>query len=251
MCILYTVKSVLPGARRQSPIADSVTNDLSKLALLIALYGGPGLVALLIVLGGAIAAQRKSSVIAIASIAGICVLLQAVLLFFLSDMGRAWSGGGGKDSILVTGGGVIALLAALAIPLFVRRKLATTESADPADTVRAAALATVVFLLFYVTSSLMQAGSFIEPSALPRPRFWLVTLVAVAAAWGLWRHARWAWWLGVAGPAWELFHLAQRLVLSPASAASMLLSRAGLMALLQVVVVALLLHKNSRLACLR
>jgi hypothetical protein len=226
-------------------------SDLSKLGLLVGLYGGLGILALLILLGGAFAAQRKSSVIAIASIAGICVFLHAVLLYFVSDMGRGWSGGGGEGSVLVMGGGAIALLGALAIPYFLSRKLAGAGSVGPADTTHAAAVLTLAFLVIYIASSLLRSDPVLEPSALLRPRFWLVSAIGAAVAWGLRRHARWAWWLGLAGAAWELFRFARHLVFIPDSAANVLLSVSGLMALLQCLVVALLLHKNSRHACLQ
>lgn len=222
--------------------------DLSKPALLVALYGGPGLLALVIVLIGALGVRRRSSVIATASIAATCVLAQAALLYFLSDAGRAWSGGGGKDSILVAGGGAVMLLGALAIPLFVSRKLAHGDSAGPADTARAAAGAIAVFLVAHTVSSLLRLPV-LGVGALLRPHFWLVIAIGGAAAWGLWRHARWAWWLGLVGAVWELLRFLRHVVFNPSVAAFVVLSVLGLMALVQCLVVALLLHRNSRIAC--
>jgi hypothetical protein len=118
--------------------------DSSKLTMLVALYGGLGLLALLILFVGALGAQRRSSVIAIGSIAGVCVFLHAALLSFLADMGRAWNGGSSTDNILIGSGGAIMLLAALVIPLFVSRKLARTDSNGPTDTARGAAMAILV-----------------------------------------------------------------------------------------------------------
>lgn len=226
-------------------------SELSNLGLLVSLYGGLGILALLILLAGAFLVKRRSSVIAIASVSGFCLLLHAVLLYFVSDMGRAWSGGGGNDSILVMSGGVILLLGALAIPFFVSHKLTAAGSVGPADTARAAAALTLVFLVVFIASSLIRSDPFFGPSVLLRPRFWLVAAIGAAAAWGLWRHARWAWWVGLAGAAWELFHFARHLAFGPASAANVLLSFSGLMGLLQCLVVALLLHGHSRNSCLR
>jgi hypothetical protein len=225
--------------------------DLQKLALLIGLYGGLGILALLILLAGMLVAQRRSSVIAFASIAGVCVFLHATLLYFISDMSRAWSGGSNQDSILIASGGAIMLLGALAIPLFVSRKLARADSVGPADTSRAAAIVILIFLIVYIASSLLRSGPIMGPPVLLIPRFWLVIVVSGAAAWGLWRHTHWAWWLGFVGAAWELFRFVQNIVFNPSVAAFNVLSIFGFMALLQGIVVTLLLHKNSREACLR
>ena len=225
--------------------------DLSKLALLVALYGGLGLFALLILLVGALGAQRRSSVIATASVAGVCVFLHAALLYLLSDMGRAWSGGGSKDSILIASGGGIVLLGVLAIPLFVSRKLARTDRVGPSDTARAAAVAISVFLIVHITSSLLRSDPVLGPSPLFRPYFWLVIVVSGAAAWGLWWHARWAWWLGLVGTGWNLLRFVRHVVFDPSVAAFMVLSVFGFMALIQGIVVTLLLGKNTRNTCLR
>lgn len=40
---------------------------------------------------------------------------------------------------------------------------------------------------------------------LARPSMWVVLLVAILVAWGLWRRYAWAWWLGVAAAGWEVF----------------------------------------------
>jgi translocator protein len=226
-----------------------MTSDLAKLALLVALYGGLGLLALIIVLIGALGVRRRASVIATASMAATCVLAQAALLYFLSDLGRAWSAGAGKDNILVAGGGAVMLLGALAIPLFVSRKLAHGDSAGPADTARAAAGAIAVFLIAHTASSLLRLPV-LGAGALLRPHFWLVIAIGGAAAWGLWRHARWAWWLGLAGALWELLRFIRHVVFNPSVAGFVVLSVFGLMALIQGIVVALLLHTNSRATCL-
>jgi uncharacterized membrane protein (DUF2068 family) len=40
---------------------------------------------------------------------------------------------------------------------------------------------------------------------LARPSLWLLLLVAVVVAWGLWNRQVWAWWLGVAAAGWEVY----------------------------------------------
>lgn len=40
---------------------------------------------------------------------------------------------------------------------------------------------------------------------LTRPSLWLLLLVAIVVAWGLWNRYVWAWWLGVAAAGWEVY----------------------------------------------
>jgi len=225
---------------------------LARLALIATLYGGPGLVGLLILLIGASKAQRRSSVIAIASTAGVCVLLNATTLYFLADLAGAWSGGRNwTDTILLGSGGAIVLLGAAAVPIFLSRKLERPESAGPADTARGAAIAISVFLVVYLISALLRSDPVPGPSVFLRPHFWVVVVVSGMAAWGLWRHARWAWWLGVAGTAWELLRFLQHLAHNPSIAAFVMFSVSGLLSLILLIVLALLLWKNTRGTCLR
>lgn len=221
--------------------------DLSKLTQLAALFVGPSILALLILAIGAFGARRRSSVFAVAGLAALCVLAHATLLYFVSGMGRAW-GGSGKDGLLLGAGIAVLLLAVLAIALFVQHKLARAESTDPADTVRGAAIVIAVFLLVYIGSSLLRTDPLFAP--LLRPRFWLVVAIGGLASWGLWRHRRWAWWLGGAAAAWELFRFVNNPEHDMSIAMHLGLSVNGFMALLQVTVLALLLRKNARTSML-
>lgn len=225
-------------------------SELTKSLLLVSLYGGPGLLALFIILIGTLQAQRKSSVIALSIVAGVCVLLNAVLLYFLSDLTGAWSGGNSTDDILIVGGAGLMLLGAAAIPLFVSRKLMHADGVGPTDTVRGPAIAILVFLIVYVASTLLRPSPLPGLTALLAPRFWLVVVVSGVAAWGLWRHSSWAWWLGLAGVTWELFRFMQNVALNPDIAAFLVFSVPGFIAFMQAIILILLLRKNVRVTCL-
>lgn len=86
-------------------------------------------------------------------------------------------------------------------------------------------------------------------SHLGDPGVWIPVLVAVLAAWGLWKHYAWAWWLALAGAAWQLFRIASWYVQGPLGRVPgtyILIA----VALLAVVLVALP-QRRARLACSR
>jgi uncharacterized membrane protein (DUF2068 family) len=43
--------------------------------------------------------------------------------------------------------------------------------------------------------------------SLGRPTLWVALLVAALVTWGLWKRYAWAWWLGVAAAAYQLFEI--------------------------------------------
>jgi hypothetical protein len=96
---------------------------LGKFTLLIVLYGGLSIAALLFVLIGFALAHKRWEVIGIAALAGVLVAAHAVELYFLADMGRAWSGGSSADDLLVTGGIGIALAASATTAVFLFKKI--------------------------------------------------------------------------------------------------------------------------------
>jgi hypothetical protein len=94
---------------------------IGKLTLLVVLYGGLSVAALLLLLIGVALARRRAEVVLTAAIASLLVAAHAVELYYLSDMGRAWGGDG--DQLLLAGGATIGVAAALAIAAFVFLRL--------------------------------------------------------------------------------------------------------------------------------
>jgi hypothetical protein len=82
---------------------------------------------------------------------------------------------------------------------------------------------------------------------LSAPGLWLVLLVAVVVAWGLWKRYAWAWWVAVAAAGYQVFRIASAYVQGPAFGhlprASVLVSLA-----LLVLMLVLLFQRKARLA---
>lgn len=94
----------------------------AKLMLLLVLYGGLSIAALLLVLIGVALARTRVEVVGTAIIAGVLVLVHVAELIYLADMGKRWSGGGDGLDPLVLAGSALALAAGAAVIAFVRRK---------------------------------------------------------------------------------------------------------------------------------
>jgi hypothetical protein len=93
---------------------------LGKSALLLIVYGGPSVAALLVLLLGVAIARTRTEVRVVAGISGALVLVHAGELVFLSSLGAAWMGDG-VDPLLVAGTALMALAGAATV-LFVRRR---------------------------------------------------------------------------------------------------------------------------------
>ena len=93
---------------------------LGKFALLLIVYGGPSVAALLVLLVGVAIARTRAEVILVAAISGALVLVHAAELVFLSSLGEAWMGDG-VDPLLVAGAALMAMAAAATV-LFLRRR---------------------------------------------------------------------------------------------------------------------------------
>lgn len=48
--------------------------------------------------------------------------------------------------------------------------------------------------------------------SLTQPLTWLVGVIALLVAWGLVKHYRWAWWLGMAAAAFQLYRVVSPMV---------------------------------------
>jgi uncharacterized membrane protein (DUF2068 family) len=47
---------------------------------------------------------------------------------------------------------------------------------------------------------------------LSQPATWIAGLTALLVAWGLWKHYRWAWWLGMGAASFQLYRVGSWIV---------------------------------------
>jgi benzodiazapine receptor len=86
--------------------------------------------------------------------------------------------------------------------------------------------------------------------SLSQPTVWIALLIAALVAFGLWQRHAWAWWLGVAAAAWQVFRIVTAYVQGPNF--GNLPGAATLIALaLLLLVLVLLLPRKARLGCNR
>lgn len=65
-----------------------------------------------------------------------------------------------------------------------------------------------VLLASGVVHRFERTGSFrVLAHGLGRPTLWVALLIAALVTWGLWKRYAWAWWLGVAAAAWQVFRI--------------------------------------------
>jgi len=178
--------------------------NLRNLILLIALYSGGAVLAWLILAIGWRAARGRGAVIAFATAAAICLALQAIVLWALSDMGRGW-GGNAIDPPLAIGG-IATLAGAFALFAFVTRKLQENPSRQDIEKgrLRMAAALIVLSIVLGLSNSLRYAAAMGVFHLFRQPTFLIVTAGGLVAAWGLWRSEQWASWLALALGAWQV-----------------------------------------------
>ena len=82
------------------------------------------------------------------------------------------------------------------------------------------------------------------------PGFWIVLLVTVLVAYGLFRRCAWAWWLGLAAALYQLFRIASAYLQGP-SAGRVPATPVLVSLVLLLVFVLLLLPRKARLAANR
>lgn len=93
---------------------------LGKFALLLIVYGGPSVAALLVLLLGVAIARTRAEAMVVGAISGALVLVHAGELVFLSSLGEMWMGDG-IDPLLVAGGALMAIAGAATVA-FLRRR---------------------------------------------------------------------------------------------------------------------------------
>ena len=101
---------------------------MGKLMLLLVLYGGLSIAALLLVLIGFALARTRLEATVMAAISGVLLLVHCAELYFLWDLGRLLSGDG-RDP-LVAAGAALVLAAAVATTLLARKRFPASVSGD-------------------------------------------------------------------------------------------------------------------------
>jgi translocator protein len=122
------------------------------------------------------------------------------------------------------------------------------------DTAKVAASIAVFYVVFFVGGmfhAYYTSGSeYTLRYSLALPETWLAALGSIVIGYGLWRHYRWAWWLGLVGVALQLIGISQSLsrflLHGDLPPASMLV-----VAALFVIFTVLLLLPKTRAACIR
>lgn len=193
--------------------------------LLATLYSGGALLALAILAIGWRAAHRKGAVIAVAVAAGICLVLQAIVLWALSDMGGGW--GGDRVDLPTAVGGLATIIGFAALASFVPLKLRerSPEQAGRGTALRAGSVLLAAWAVLVVANSLRYAP---VSMVLGNARLLAVVAGGLVAAWGLWRRERWASWLALAVGAWEVGRFLLWLPYSPFGVVGGILSMRGI-----------------------
>lgn len=107
-----------------------------------------------------------------------------------------------------------------------------------------------VLLVSGIVYHFQRTGSFRALAhSLSQPTVWIALLVAALVAYGLWRRYAWAWWLGVAAAAYQVFRIGSAWFdrgLDRVPGFATLLALA-----LLLLILVLLLPRKARLGCSR
>lgn len=101
----------------------------AKLLTLLIVYGGLSIAALLLLVIGFALARRRAEVIGVTLVCGTLVLVHAVELVMLANLGQMWVGDG-IDPLLVAGAALMLLAAAATIVFYRRMSRALRLSGD-------------------------------------------------------------------------------------------------------------------------
>ena len=170
--------------------------DFATLLLLITAFGGLGIVGVLILCTGFLAAERTSAIIWCAAAAASLFAVQLGWIAFWHSFGVGFGGEDIKGRTVLQWGGVAAVVL---VGGFLAWKLpsAVEQAVEKAqwwrDGARVSALIIVAYVLYFAGGIFLQ-WTFRPGGVPPSPAAWIIALAGVVLAWGLWQHRTWAWY---------------------------------------------------------
>lgn len=229
--------------------------DLSTLLLLITAFGGLGIIGVLILCTGFLAAERTSAILWCAAAAASLFAVQLGWIAFWHSFGVGFGGEDVKGRTILQWGGVIAVVL---VGGFLAWKLpsALEKTVEKAqwwrDGAKVSALLVVAYVLYLVGRILLRwayppAGGVPPPS----PAAWIIALAGLVLAWGLWRHHTWAWYAALICAIYAIARIAWFAWPTRPSDVSFLLmaTPTGIRLLLLGSLLGMLLFSNARKVC--
>jgi translocator protein len=227
--------------------------DLISLLLLITAFGGLGIIGVLILASGFLAAERTSAIMWCAAVAAMLFAVQLGWIAFWHSFGVGFGGEDIQGRTVLQWGGVTAVVLVggfLAWKLPSAVEQAVEEAKWWRDGARVSALIVVAYVLYFVGGILLRWAS--RPGVVPPPAAaWIIMLAGLLLAWGLWRHRRWAWYAALVCAIYAIARIVwfawPKL---PADAPFLLISTpAGVRLLLLGLLLGALLFSNARRLC--
>lgn len=207
----------------------------------LAVFGGLGALGLLVLLIALFAAKRTGSVIACAFAAALLFAMQIGFYAFWEESSIVWTG---------------ALIALALVAGFLRFKLTHREQPTDApawwrDGAKIAAILLVAYAIYDAGFIILrQRYPYAGQAELPSIFAWLPVLTAVALAWGLREHYRWAWYAAVCLLAASMAWTAGIFLRTTPSLEFLLVSTpVGAVFLLKLAAFVVLLATNARKLC--
>ena len=230
--------------------------DPLTLLVMITAFGGLGIIGVLILCTGFLAAERTSSIMWCAAAAASLFAVQLGWIAFWHSFGVGFGGEDIEGRTVLQWGGVIAVVL---VGGFLAWKLpsAVEQAVEKAqwwrDGARVSALIVVAYVLYFAGGILIRwaypAGGGFPP---PPPAAWIVTLAGLVLAWGLWLHRTWAWYAALVCVIYAIARIAWfAWPTRPADLSFLFMSTpAGIRLLLLGSLLGLLLFSNARQLCL-
>lgn len=229
--------------------------DLSTLLLLITAFGGLGIIGVLILCTGFLAAERTSAILWCAAAAASLFAVQLGWIAFWHSFGVGFGGEDVKGRTILQWGGVIAVVL---VGGFLAWKLpsALEKTVEKAqwwrDGAKVSALLVVAYVLYLVGRILLR-WAYPPAGGVPplSPAAWIIALTGLVLAWGLWRHHTWAWYAALICAIYAIARIAWFAWPTRPSDVSFLLmaTPTGIRLLLLGSLLGMLLFSNARKVC--